>query len=33
MKTWGIKEMTIAEIYLQSKKGGKSGTYQRKGKE
>jgi len=24
------REMTIAEIYLESKKGGKSGTYQRK---
>ena len=25
------REMTIAEIYLESKKGGKSGTYRRKG--
>ena len=24
------REMTIAEIYLEVKKGGKSGTYQRK---
>ncbi len=27
------KTMTITEIYLESKKGGKSGTYQRKGGE
>ena len=26
------REMTIAEIYLESKRGGKSGTYQREGK-
>ena len=25
------KDMTITEIYLESKKGGKSGTYRRKG--